>query len=110
MALLDLLGRRWALRVLWELRDAPLGFNELQERCGAVSPSVLSQRLRELRASGVVELDEAGRYRVSGPGRELGESLLALDRWARRWLGPARAAPASSRRGRARARRRTDSG
>ena len=49
MALLDLLGRRWALRVLWELRASPVPtFRELQSRCGDVSSSVLAQRLREL--------------------------------------------------------------
>jgi len=38
MALLDLLGRRWALRVLWELRSGPVpSFRELQSRCGGVS-------------------------------------------------------------------------
>ena len=43
MALLDLLGRRWALRVLWELRAGPVpGFRELQSRCGGVSSSVLT--------------------------------------------------------------------
>ena len=48
MALLDLLGRRWALRLIWELREGPLVFRALQARCG-VSPSVLNTRLAELR-------------------------------------------------------------
>ncbi len=51
MALLDLLGRRWTLRVLWELRRGPLTFAELQRRCDAMSPSVLNQRISELRAA-----------------------------------------------------------
>ena len=45
MAALDLLGRRWALRVLWELRDGPLGARALRERCDDMSPSVLYERL-----------------------------------------------------------------
>ena len=45
MVLLDLLGRRWALRVLWELRDARATFRALQERCD-VSPTVLTKRLK----------------------------------------------------------------
>jgi len=50
MAVLDLLGRRWALRILWELRNEPAAtFRELQTRCGGVSSSVLNQRLHELR-------------------------------------------------------------
>jgi DNA-binding HxlR family transcriptional regulator len=49
MALLDLLGRRWVLRILWELRDSrAASFRELQSRCGDVSSSVLNQRLRAL--------------------------------------------------------------
>jgi DNA-binding HxlR family transcriptional regulator len=48
MALLDFLGRRWVLRIMWELRDDPAGFRQLQLRCDDMSPSVLSQRLREL--------------------------------------------------------------
>ena len=55
MALLDLLGRRWSLRVIWELRDGPLSFRETQARCGAISSSVLNDRLAELRAAGIVE-------------------------------------------------------
>ncbi len=48
MAALDLLGRRWALRILWELTDGPRGARELRQRCDAMSPSVLYQRLAEL--------------------------------------------------------------
>ena len=59
MALLDLLGRRWALRVLWELRSGPVpGFRELQSRCGGVSSSVLTDRLTELRDACVQSLAE----------------------------------------------------
>ena len=61
MALLDLLGRRWALRVLWELRGGPAPtFRELQSRCGDVSSSVLAQRLHEPKthADGMAADDE----------------------------------------------------
>ena len=55
MVLLDLLSRRWALRVLWELRDeGGPSFRELQARCGHISSSVLNERLRELRDAGIV--------------------------------------------------------
>jgi DNA-binding HxlR family transcriptional regulator len=85
MALLDLLGRRWALRICWELRDgAPRSFRALQQSCDGASSSVLNQRLRELRAAGVVELGEGG-YRVSARGRELLELLGPLDAWAKEW-------------------------
>jgi DNA-binding HxlR family transcriptional regulator len=84
MALLDLLGRRWALRVIWELRDGPLSFRELQRRCGSISSSVLTQRLAELRAAGAVELRAQG-YALSVEGRRLLQLYPPLDAWARRW-------------------------
>src|SRR4029077_3277492 len=83
MALLDLLGRRWALRVLWELRGDPAPtFRELQARCGELSSSVLAQRLRELTAAGILGRSSAG-YALTPEGRELLRSLAPLDRWAR---------------------------
>jgi DNA-binding HxlR family transcriptional regulator len=85
MAALDLLGRRWTLRVLWELRDEPLTFRGLRARCDAMSPSVLNQRLTELRQAGLVELDPAGGYRLAGAGRELLRALAPLQAWATRW-------------------------
>ena len=85
MAALDLLGRRWALRVLWELRDGnPLSFRELRERCDAMSTSVLNQRLAELREAGLVESGEGG-YRLTKQGLQLKDALAPLDLWAKRW-------------------------
>jgi DNA-binding HxlR family transcriptional regulator len=84
MALLDLLGRRWALRVIWELRDGPLQFRPLQERCEGMSSSVLNQRLHELRTAGIVELGEAG-YELTDDGRALRDAVGPLDAWAERW-------------------------
>lgn len=85
MALLDLLGRRWALRVIWELRDGePVTFRALQQRCGGVSSSVLTQRTAELRAAGAIEAAEGG-YRLTGEGRELLAAYPPLAAWAARW-------------------------
>jgi DNA-binding HxlR family transcriptional regulator len=78
---LDLLGRRWALRLVWELRRSTLAFSELRQRTG-ISPSVLSARLGELVDAGVLERDGGGRYRLSGRGRELARVLYELNRWA----------------------------
>lgn len=84
MVLLDLLGRRWTLRVLWELRgDRCLSFRDLQAASGGLSPTVLNRRLRELRAAGVVEHAEG--YRLSAAGRSLLAALAPLDEWARQW-------------------------
>jgi DNA-binding HxlR family transcriptional regulator len=84
MALLDLLGRRWALRVIWELRDGPLQFRMLQQRCAGMSSSVLNQRLHELRTAGIVELGDGG-YRLTIEGRGLLDAFGPLDAWAERW-------------------------
>jgi len=84
MALFDLLGRRWALRVLWELRSGPESFRGLQGRCGGMSPSVLNQRLTELREAGVVGRDDDG-YRLTQEGQELLRAMAPLSRWAVRW-------------------------
>ena len=78
---LDLLGRRWALRLIWELRRSTLSFSELRRRT-EISPSVLSTRLEELVGAGVLERDSGRRYRLSGRGRELARLLYELNRWA----------------------------
>ncbi len=85
MALLDILGRRWTLRILWELRDGPLSFGDLQDRCDGMSPSVLSQRLSELREASIVEPADGGCYRVTTRARALGEMLLDMNDWAKAW-------------------------
>jgi DNA-binding HxlR family transcriptional regulator len=80
-SLLDLLGRRWALRVVWELRGEPLTFRQLQEACGGISPSVLNSRLWELREAGIVEEG----FTLSREGRKLLDTLAPLEPWAKRW-------------------------
>ena len=84
MVLLDLLGRRWALRILWELRDGPVGFNELQARCDGLSPSSLSQRLADLTGAGLVE-ERDGARALTAEGRSLGATFGPLNAWAERW-------------------------
>jgi DNA-binding HxlR family transcriptional regulator len=85
MALLDLLGRRWALRVVWELRGAePLSFRVLQERSEGMSSSVLNQRLHELRAAGILDAGEEG-YALTKEGARLLDALSPIDAWAERW-------------------------
>jgi DNA-binding HxlR family transcriptional regulator len=85
MALFDLLGRRWTLRILWELRDASLVFRELQARCGGMSSSVLNQRLHELREAGIVAPREREGYSLTSEGRALLQALSPLHAWAARW-------------------------
>ncbi|MCA9617606.1 MAG: helix-turn-helix transcriptional regulator [Myxococcales bacterium] len=85
MVALDLLGRRWALRVIWELREGPLSFRGLRARCDDVSPTSLNTRLAELKAAGIVEVTEAG-YALSKSGVALLAALEPLDGWAKRWV------------------------
>jgi DNA-binding HxlR family transcriptional regulator len=86
MALLDLLGRRWALRVLWELRTGEsLTFRQLQARCAEVSSSVLNDRLRELRDAGIVTAQRGHGYALTDEGTQLLGDLAPLDAWAKRW-------------------------
>ena len=85
MALLDLLGRRWSLRILWELREQSLTSRALRAACDEASPTVLQTRLSELRQAGFVELDPGGGYGLTATGRDLQQTFLPLHRFAERW-------------------------
>lgn len=85
MAAMDLLGRRWTLRILWELRAGPVGARALLALCDGLSSSVLYERLRDLTEATLVAQGSTGEYALTKLGRELGESLQPLDAWARRW-------------------------
>ena len=84
MVLLDLLGRRWALRIIWELRERRLPFRALREACGGVSPSVLNLRLKELRESHLVDTESDG-YGLTPLGHDLRQALHPLIEWSKRW-------------------------
>ncbi len=85
MALMDLLGRRGTLRLLWELRDGhPQSFRLLRASAGDMSPSVLNDRLKELRDAALVELGEGG-YGLTAHGTALLKYLAPLNRWAEGW-------------------------
>ncbi|HEX7969494.1 MAG TPA: helix-turn-helix domain-containing protein [Stellaceae bacterium] len=83
MAALDLLGRRWALRVIWELRSEAKRFRDLQQSSGA-SPSVLNQRLGELKQAGLLANTAEG-YELTHAGRALIEAISPLHQWAEKW-------------------------
>ncbi len=84
MAALDLLGRRWALRILWELRGGAHTFRSLQEACDEISPAVLNARVRELRDAAIVERSDDG-YTLTRIGQQLTDALVPLDAWSKRW-------------------------
>ena len=85
MAAMDLLGRRWALRILWELRHGPVGARALSSRCDGMSSSVLYERLADLRGAGLIAKDGDGKYVLTPLGDQLGDALEPLDSWSRTW-------------------------
>jgi DNA-binding HxlR family transcriptional regulator len=85
MVLLDLFGRRWSLRILWELRERSMTSRALRTACDEASPTVLHARLSELRDAGFIELVPSSGYGLTQLGRELLENLLPLHRFAERW-------------------------
>lgn len=85
MAMFDLLGRRWAMGILWTLSEqGPLTFRALQSACDTISPGVLNTRLKELRAARLLDLGEGG-YQVTPLGRQVHEALLPLSSVSKDW-------------------------
>ncbi len=84
MVLLDALGKRWSLRIIWELRDERLTFRELRERCDDVSPTSLNQRLKELRELNLIDHSTEG-FGFTKWGEELGRQLFTLNKWSKGW-------------------------
>jgi DNA-binding HxlR family transcriptional regulator len=82
--LFELVGRRWTLRIMWELRGRTLAFNDLRRAVGGMSQSVLVTRLTELFGAGLVA-DVPGGYRLTADGVALVGELAGLDGWAARW-------------------------
>jgi DNA-binding HxlR family transcriptional regulator len=85
MAALDLFGRRWNLRIIWELSGGPLGFRALQQRCDNMSSSVLGQRLSELSEACLIEQRADTSYALAALGQEAYQALRPLIRWSARW-------------------------
>ena len=84
VVLLDQLGQKWTLRILWELREHRLTFRELQSRCENISPTIVNRRLKDLRELQIIDHGEGG-YGYTKLGRELGRQLALLDTWSKRW-------------------------
>ena len=84
LTLFDVLGRRWAMRIVWELRKGAMTYRELAARVPDMSTSVLTQRLRELRAARLVEHERGTGYRLAPQGGELLGRLAPLREWAER--------------------------
>ena len=96
---LDIVGERWALLVVRELLLGPKRFTDLRAGLPLIGPDVLSQRLRELEASGVVVRDKlpppaaSQVYALTERGRALEPIVLELGRWGSQAPVPAEDAP-----------------
>jgi DNA-binding HxlR family transcriptional regulator len=84
MAVFDLLGRRWAMGIIWNLHRGPATFRSLQSACETISPSILNSRLKDLREAGLVNLGSDG-YQLTALGEELFLLLKPFGEWAIKW-------------------------
>jgi len=84
MALFDLLGRSWAMGVIWQLQEGPYTFRELQERCESISPSILNSRIKDLKEADILERSLEG-YQLTERGNELIRVLLHFGDWSWNW-------------------------
>lgn len=80
--LFELLGQRWTLRILWELRDDALSSRSLAARCGGISPSVLHHRLAALRTALLVVRRPPDGYALTNDGAALAAAMAGLEEWA----------------------------
>lgn len=84
MAIIDLLGRTWALGILWQLNKRSLTFRGLQEACDGISPTLANTRLKELMACCLVEKGEQG-YQLTEQGKSLVTIFVQLGPWSQDW-------------------------
>jgi len=83
--LLELLESRYALRVMWALKDGhPQTFRILQDSVGTITPNTLNTRIKELRAAGLMTHGTSG-YTVTTLGADLLKRLSELQAFATKW-------------------------
>jgi DNA-binding HxlR family transcriptional regulator len=83
--LLELLESRYAMRVLWALRDGhPQTFRLLQDSIGKITPNTLNTRIKELRAAGLMSHGTDG-YTVTVMGADLLKRMNDLQAFAGKW-------------------------
>ena len=84
MAVFDLLGRRWAMGIIWHLSKGAATFRALQSDCESISPSILNTRLKDLRQAGLITRSLEG-YQLTTMGEDLFRLLKPLGQWSIRW-------------------------
>ena len=84
MALFDLLGRSWAMGIIWRLQEGACTFRALQDRCESISPTTLNRRLKELTQAFLIERTVEG-YKLTEKGKEIYKLLEPIEPWAKNW-------------------------
>ncbi|WP_462172291.1 winged helix-turn-helix transcriptional regulator [Pseudoalteromonas xiamenensis] len=84
MAVFDLLGRKWNMRIMWELRRQNLSFRAIQQTCDGMSPSVLNNRMKQLTEAKLVVSSSNG-YELTQLGQSLMNTLDPLRNWSQEW-------------------------
>jgi DNA-binding HxlR family transcriptional regulator len=85
--LLALLEARYAMRVLWALRDGhPQTFRLLQDSVGGITPNTLNTRIKEMREAGLMQHNDGEGYSVTASGADLLKRLADLQPFAARWV------------------------
>ncbi len=90
-AAIELIGRRWNGVVLQQLLDGPQRFSELRDHIDGITDAMLSQRLKDLEAAGLITRDVGTcrpievHYELTAIGTQLAPVLQAVGNWAHRW-------------------------
>lgn len=88
----ELIGRRWSGAILNAMLPGPQGFNELLSTVPGLSDRLLTERLRELEAEGLVRREVLPgppvrvRYEMTEAGKDLEPVIRSLGKWADRWV------------------------
>jgi DNA-binding HxlR family transcriptional regulator len=85
MALIDLLGRKWLMRIIWELKAGACTFRELQNKCGEISPTIVNKRLKELVEARLIRKVKPVGYQLTPLGEELIQLFYPINEWVYRW-------------------------
>lgn len=87
----ETLGRRWNPQIVRVLLGGPRRFGEIRDAIPGISDHLLSGRLKQLEAEGIVRRDVVEdrpvliEYRLTQAGEDLGDAIRALSSWAERW-------------------------
>lgn len=85
VALIDILSKKWVLRMLWELQQGPSTFRALQTRCGDISPTTINQRLKDLKEVNLVTSSTTEGYALTETGYQLIELFDPINDFAKQW-------------------------